>query len=172
LLTLSRADAGQVRLAQEPVDLLSLARDVAAHLEDLAQEKGQSLHVEASATAGVRGDRVVLRQALINVVDNAIKYSPQGLPIHIRVDRNGERSWISVTDQGPGIAPEHRDRVFERFYCVDKSRSRELGGTGLGLSLARWAIEAHRGHIELESSVGGGSTFRLVLPSALSPAAG
>jgi len=172
LLTLSRADAGQLRLAQEPVDLVALARDVAGYLEDLAQEKGQRLEVEAAERVGVRGDWLVLRQAVVNVVDNAIKYSPDGASIRIRVGRDGERSWIAVVDQGPGIGPEHRDRVFERFYRVDKARSRELGGTGLSLSLAQWAVEAHGGCIELESEVGRGSTFRLGLPSDLSPQAG
>lgn len=172
LLTLSRADAGQLRLAQEPVDLVALARDVAAYLEDLAQEKGQRIEVEAAGTVGVRGDWLVLRQAVVNVVDNAIKYSPHGASIRIRVGRDGGRSWIAVVDQGPGIGPQHRDRVFERFYRVDKARSRELGGTGLGLSLAQWAVEAHGGRIELESEVGRGSTFRLGLPSDSSPQAG
>jgi heavy metal sensor kinase len=164
LLTLSRADAGQLRLADEPVDLVALARDVAGYLEDLAQEKAQRVELETAGTVQVRGDWLVLRQAAINVVDNAIKYSPPAASIRIRVDRDGDRSCIEVIDQGPGIAPEHRQRVFERFYRVDKARSRELGGTGLGLALAQWAVEAHGGRIELESSLGHGSTFRLVLP--------
>ena len=172
LLTLSRADAGQLRLAEEHVDLVALARDVAAYLEDLAQEKKQRIEVEAVDSVGARGDWMVLRQAVVNVVDNAIKYSPDGASIRIRVGKDEERSWIAVVDQGPGIGPEHRDRVFERFYRVDKARSRERGGTGLGLALAQWAIEAHRGRIELESELGRGSMFRLVLPSDPSPAAG
>jgi heavy metal sensor kinase len=165
LLTLSRADAGQLRLAKEPVDLVALARDVASYLEDLAQEKGQSVEVEAAGgTVEVQGDWLVLRQAVVNVVDNAIKYSPERTSIRIGVGQDGERSWICVVDQGPGIEPEHRDRVFERFYRVDKARSREGGGTGLGLSLAQWAVAAHGGRIELESEVGRGSMFRLLLP--------
>lgn len=172
LLTLSRADAGQLRLAQERVDLLGLARDVAAHLADLAEEKEQRLQVEGSEGTGTRGDWVVLRQAVVNIVDNAIKYSPAGVPIHVRVGGDAERSWIAVSDGGPGIAPEHRDRIFERFYRVDKGRSRDLGGTGLGLSLAQWAVEAHGGRIELESEVERGSTFRLVLPAYGAPPVG
>lgn len=172
LLTLSRADAGQLRLAQEPVDLFGLARDVATYLADLADEKHQPLQVEGTGSVGTRGDWLVLRQAVVNVVDNAIKYSPDGMPIHLRVGGDAEASWIEISDSGPGIAPEHRDRIFERFYRVDKARARELGGTGLGLSLARWAIEAHGGRIVLESEVGRGSTFRLVLPASELPAAG
>ena len=165
LLTLSRADAGQLRLGQERIELLSLARDVVAHLEDLAEEKEQPIQVEGSEVS-TQGDWLVLRQAVVNVVDNAIKYSPSGVPIHIRVGGDSERSWIAVSDGGPGIAPEHRERIFERFYRVDKARSRDLGGTGLGLSLAQWAVEAHGGRIEVESEVERGSTFRLVLPAA------
>lgn len=172
LLMLSRADAGQVRLAQEPIDLGALARDVAVYLEDLADEKEQRIEIEAAGAAAVRGDWLVLRQAVVNVVDNAIKYSARGAAIRIGVGQDVARSWIAVIDHGPGIAAEHRERVFERFYRVDKARSRELGGTGLGLSLARWAVEAHGGRIELESEVGRGSTFRLVLPSASTPPAG
>jgi heavy metal sensor kinase len=172
LLTLSRADAGQLRLAQEPVDLVALARDVASYLEDLAQEKGQRVEVEAAGAVEIRGDWLVLRQAVVNVVDNAIKYSPDHTAIRIAVGRDGERSWIAVVDQGPGIEPEHRGRVFERFYRVDKARSREGGGTGLGLSLAQWAVAAHGGSIELESEVTRGSTFRIVLPKDTPPQAG
>jgi signal transduction histidine kinase len=172
LLMLSRADAGQLRMAQEPVDLVALAQDVAVYLADLAQEKEQRIDVEAAGTVAVRGDWLVLRQAVINVVDNAIKYSAHGASIRIRAGRDEEWSSIAVIDQGPGIAAEHRDRIFERFYRVDRARSREMGGTGLGLSLARWAIEAHGGRIELASDVGRGSTFKLVLPSDPSPPAG
>ena len=88
----------------------------------------------------------------------------------VRTGAGDDEAWAEVADQGPGIAPEHQVRVFERFYRVDKSRSREMGGTGLGLALVKWAAEAHNGRVELESAEGRGSTFRLVLPaSAYSP---
>jgi heavy metal sensor kinase len=169
LLTLSRADAGQAHLAREPLELAALARDVAECLNDLADEKGQRLEVEATAPAEIQGDRLVLRQAVVNVVDNAIKYSARDVAIRIRVGRSQDRCWIEVEDRGPGIAAEHRERVFERFYRVDRARSRELGGTGLGLALARWAVEGHRGRIELDSEPGRGSVFRIVLPAAAGP---
>jgi heavy metal sensor kinase len=164
LLALSRADAGHVRLAREVVELAELARSSVQHLDDLAEEKRQALSVQAAETAEVLGDRLVLRQALINILDNAIKHSPEGTPIQVEVGRNGDRGWIAVSDRGPGVAPEDRERIFERFYRVDKARSREQGGAGLGLSLAKWGVESHDGQILLDSELGRGSTFRIVLP--------
>lgn len=165
LLALSRADAGQVRLAREPVDLAALARNAVQHLEDLSNDKEQRVRVDAPGPAQVLGDWPVLRQAVINVLDNAIKYSPSGTAIDVAV-RSGEAlAWIEVSDHGPGIAPEDRDRIFERFYRVDKARSREQGGSGLGLALAKWGVEAHAGRIELRSEIGRGSAFRIVLPA-------
>ena len=165
LLALSRADAGQVRLAREPVDLAGLAQNVVLHLTDLAEDKGQKLDVEGPGAVEVLGDWLVLRLALVNVLDNAIKYSPEGAPIRVRIGGDGESAWVSVSDQGPGIAAEDRDRIFERFYRVDKARSRGQGGAGLGLSLAKWGVECHHGRIELVSELGQGSTFRIVLPA-------
>jgi heavy metal sensor kinase len=170
LLALSRADAGQVHLAHEPLDLAALARDAAQHLEDLADDRGQQVSVEAPATPiQALGDRPVLRQAVINILDNAIKYSPSGTAIGVTVGADASSAWIAVSDEGPGISPEDRERVFERFYRVDKARSREQGGTGLGLSLAKWGVESHGGRIELTSELGRGSTFRVVLPLASAP---
>jgi heavy metal sensor kinase len=169
LLTLSRADVGQVRLACDPVDLAALAGDVAHYLTDLADEKQQTLHFDAPAPVIVSGDRLVLRQALVNIVDNAIKYSANGTSIDVRAGGDGQHGWIEVADQGPGIGEADRQRVFERFYRVDKARSREEGGTGLGLSLAQWAIEANGGRIDLESALGRGSVFRLLVPRGVAP---
>jgi len=165
LLALSRADAGQVPLAREPVDLASLARNAVQHLDDLSDEKDQRVTLEAGTPVEVLGDWPVLRQAVINVLDNAIKYSPPGTSVRVAVGANEDRAWIVVSDEGPGIAAEDRERIFERFYRVDKARSREEGGTGLGLSLAKWGVESHQGRIELDSEVGRGSTFRIVLPA-------
>src|SRR5215813_3682917 len=166
LLTLSRADGGNVPLKRETVDLAELARDVALHLGVLAEEKHQSLRVEASGPVATSVDRLVVRQALINLVDNAIKYSPEGGRVRIVVRNGGPGPTIEVVDSGPGVPPEHRDRVFDRFYRIDKARSRDLGGAGLGLSIARWAVEAHGGRIDLESAEGRGATFRITLTRA------
>ncbi len=100
----------------------------------------------------------------MNLIDNAVKYTPEGGKIKVRVLAKERSAAIEVADTGPGIPKEHQERVFDRFYRVDNARSRELGGAGLGLSIARWAVEAHGGRIELESEVGKSCTFRIVLP--------
>lgn len=165
LLTLSRADAGQVKLRPERTDLVALARDITQHVGVLAEEKRQSLSVEAAAPVYATVDRLVLRQAVINLVDNAIKYSSEGECVRVIVQDQPAGPTLEVIDTGPGIGVEHRDRIFDRFYRVDRARSREMGGTGLGLAIARWAVEAHGGHIELESREGKGSSFRIILPA-------
>ena len=164
LLSLSRADADEVPLHREGIDLLALAREVTAHLGVLAEEKEQTLAVEGSEPVLVEADRLVLRQALVNVVDNAIKYSPRGSPVRVVVTGDATTGRVDVVDEGPGIPPAHLERIFERFYRIDKGRSREQGGAGLGLSLAHWAVTAHGGRIDVESKEGEGSTFRISLP--------
>ena len=167
LLTLARADGThQVPLQRERVDLTELAREVAEYLEALAEEKGQTISVEATGQLFVNADRAILRQAVVNLVDNGTKYGAEGSTIRIRVEQAPGQTILEVIDTGPGIAAEHREHVFERFYRVDVSRSRELGGTGLGLAIARWAVEIHGGRIELETEPGQGSVFRIVLPRA------
>ena len=125
--------------------------------------------MEASDQLFVDADRAVLRQAIVNLVDNGTKYAPAGSTIRVRVEQAPAQTILEVIDTGPGIAEEHREQVFERFYRVDASRSRELGGTGLGLAIARWAVQAHGGHIELETEPGQGSVFRIVLPATTKP---
>ncbi|MCA1562691.1 MAG: HAMP domain-containing protein [Acidobacteria bacterium] len=150
------------------VPLLALAREVTGHLSVLAEERAQTIDVEGEASIEARADPMLIREALINLVDNAIKYSPRGARVHVRVFSDGrEEAALEVTDTGPGIDPEHHARIFERFYRVDQGRSRDQGGSGLGLAIARWAVAANGGRIELESEVGRGSTFRIVLASAL-----
>ena len=95
-------------------------------------------------------DRLVLRDAIANVVDNAIKYGPSRSTIDVRVDADGDQATLTVTDEGPGIPAEHRERIFDRFYRIDEGRSRDSGGTGLGLAIAKWAVEANGGRISLE----------------------
>jgi heavy metal sensor kinase len=169
LLTLSRAEGGHIALRREPVVLLDLTREVASHVGVLAEDKRQEIVLTSTshdglAPAPVNIDRTVVREALINLLDNAIKYSPEGARIAIRVGNVNRRASVEITDEGPGIAPEHRERIFERFYRIDKARSRELGGAGLGLAIAKWAIDVHGGSIEVESREGVGSTFRVLLP--------
>jgi heavy metal sensor kinase len=164
LLTLARAEAGEARLRREPLDLAALAREVVDDLGVLAEERGQTIETHADGAVIVTADRMWLRQALLNLVDNAVKYSPAGGHILVAVGGDAASAFVLVRDDGPGIAPEHRERIFERFYRIDKSRSREVGGTGLGLALVKWVADAHGGRVELDSREGHGSAFRLVLP--------
>ena len=164
LLTMSRADAGKVQLHRTETALLELARESASLLEVLAEEKEQLLSVEGDETVTVRADRTILRQALVNLIDNAVKYSPTKSKILIRVTDTQREALVEVEDSGPGIPSEHRSRIFERFYRVDRARSRAEGGTGLGLSIAQWAVTAHEGTIEVQCDPGRGSIFRIRLP--------
>ena len=165
LLRLSHGDAGTVRLSREPVDLGQLARDVVSSLGILAEERNQKLTIDAADGVSVAADRLVLREAITNVVDNAIKYSPSASAIAIRVRADGERAILEVVDEGPGIAAEHRQRIFDRFFRLDEGRSRDSGGTGLGLAIAKWAVDVNGGQISVEGGAAGGSVFRIVLPS-------
>lgn len=164
LLTMSRADAGRVQLHLAETGMLDLAKESASLLEVLAEEKEQTLRVEGDENVTVMADRTILRQALVNLIDNAVKYSPIKGEIRVRVMNSGQDALIEVQDNGPGILPEHRDRIFERFYRVDKARTRAEGGSGLGLSIAQWAVTVHKGSIAVQSSPGAGSTFRVRLP--------
>ena len=129
----------------------------------MAEEKSQQLEIVAGQLT-VRADRELLRLALLNLVHNAIRYSAEGLVISLRLQRRDANAVVEVVDQGPGIAPEHQQKVFERFYRIDQARSRASGGAGLGLAIARWAIERQGGQVELESELGRGSLFRIVMP--------
>jgi signal transduction histidine kinase len=165
LLTLSRAEMGQGTFARDVVNLAELAEDVVGHLGVLAEEKGQSLSVDATGAATAIADRVVLRQALINLVDNAIKFTPAGGTVSIRVSGADGTATLDVSDTGPGIADEARERVFDRFYRGDEDAA---AGTGLGLSIAKSAVEANGGQLTVARSGPQGTTFRITLarPSA------
>lgn len=163
LLTISRADSGQIRLERTTVALMPLVQEASSLLDVLAEERGQSVSIDGDDSIHVEADGVILRQVVINLLDNAIKYSPQGGHISVRVVRSNPGSaCVEVGDCGPGIPPEHRDKVFDRFYRVDEARSREAGGAGLGLALAKWGAEAHGGRLELDSTRTG-CIFRLFL---------
>ena len=168
LLTISRAEAGQVPLQSAEFSLMELARESTALLEVLADEKSQNLQLQGDDGAIVRGDRMILRQAAVNVLHNAIKFSPVGSSISMRVWKQNGECCLSISDSGPGIAEEHWNKVFNRFYRVDRSRSGDAGGTGLGLAIALWATELHGGRISLKSVRGSGTTFQIELPTAAS----
>jgi|TARA_B100002003_G_scaffold125332_1_gene115654 heavy metal sensor kinase len=163
LLTVSRADTGDVKLALESVDLGNLADEVANHLGVLAEEKDQSVAVEHVARPSCRGDQITLRQAVINLVDNAIRHTPVGGQIRLRVAESPTSAILEVSDTGPGIPERDQTRLFDRLYRG--SRDGEPGGSGLGLSIAKWAVEANHGRLSYEQVNGGGSTFRITLPA-------
>src|SRR5205823_6512151 len=169
LLRLSRGDAGTVRLARNPVDLAQLTRDAVASLGILAEERDQRLTIDAADGTSVIADRLVLREAITNVVDNAIKYGPRGSSIRIRVTVDGKEAHLTVADEGPGIAAENRARIFDRFFRLDEARSRDQGGAGLGLAIAKWAVEASGGRSSGEGGAGGESVRRLTLPVSTTP---
>jgi heavy metal sensor kinase len=161
LLTLSRAETRQARLTAEDLDVGELASEVAGHLEVLAEEQSQAISVERSGTPHAFADRFVVRQALINLVDNAIKFTPAGGSIRIRVAEAVDHVVIDVIDSGPGVDAAARDHIFDRFYRAADSGT---PGAGLGLSIAKGAVEAAGGRLTLAASGPGGSTFRITLP--------
>jgi heavy metal sensor kinase len=162
LLTLSRAETGQATLSREVIDLSALADNVVAHLSVLAEEKGQQLVVERDAAPSALADLHVLRQALINLVDNAIKFTPVGGRVRVRVSATADEAVCDVVDSGPGVPPDARDHIFDRFYRFGDAASPR--GTGLGLSIARGAVEANGGRLTLAASSAAGSTFRIAMP--------
>jgi len=165
LLTLSRADAGSVQLQRAELLLLTVANEAASLVEVLAEEKRQHIAIDGDLEVRISADRLILRQAIVNLLDNAIKYSPPNSQITVHVARTPDnRAALDITDSGPGIPKEHQPYVFDRFYRVDKARTREWGGAGLGLSIARWAVEANEGDLALKSDEGQGATFRISLP--------
>jgi len=166
LLTLARADRGQEALAREPVALADLVADTLAALAPLAEERGIVLAADALAPCVILGDQTRLTQLLINLVDNAVKYTPAGGQVTVQLARDAATALLAVTDTGIGIAPEHLPRLFERFYRADTARSRGAGGAGLGLAIADWIARAHGGQIAVASAVGSGSTFSVRLPLA------
>ncbi|GAA5072982.1 two-component system OmpR family sensor kinase [Thermocatellispora tengchongensis] len=165
LLLLARLDR-QRPLAADPVDLLALAADAVQSARMLAPDREITLGVDGAALI-VPGDEVRLRQVIGNLMTNALTHTPDGTPIAVRVGAAGERAYLEVADEGPGLAPEQAERVFERFYRADSARSREgkaEGGTGLGLAIVAALVEAHGGTVALTSAPGEGACFRVELP--------
>lgn len=165
LLILSRADAGNIGTQRESVNLAELARDTVDFLNVLAEEKNQTIQISILSEAIAKVDRASVRQAITNLLDNAIKFSPSesGIRITVGITANNE-ACVEIADSGIGIPENDLPHIFDRFYRVDKGRSREAGGAGLGLSIAKWAVENNGGRIEVESILNQGSVFRMVFP--------
>jgi two-component system phosphate regulon sensor histidine kinase PhoR len=167
LLTLSRLESLEGSPPHEPVDLDALVRRVVDFMSSAAEEKQVRLALaEPAASLEIPGDAEGLERLVVNLLDNAIKYNRPGGEVAVRLAQGAGEALLEVSDTGIGIPQEALPRIFERFYRVDKGRSREEGGTGLGLAIVKHVAQAHGGQIEVESRVGKGSTFRARLPGA------
>jgi heavy metal sensor kinase len=175
LFTLTRADAGQYPLSPREFYLDELVADCAHATRSLALAKHITLTCEVPEELLIRADEALLRRMIVNLLDNAIKYTPEGGRVQVFCERAGAEYTVSVADSGPGIPPESQPRVFERFFRVDKARTRserDGGGAGLGLAIARWIADAHHGRLILARSDASGSVFTAYLPAPVSvPAA-
>jgi heavy metal sensor kinase len=164
LLTISRLDAGEANLDRARLDLGDLTNSTAHEMNVLAQEKALSLRSSAVGTVYIEGDRTRLQQVVANLIDNAIKYTQEGGTVEVKVQREAGKAILEVSDNGVGIPTTAIPHVFERFYRVDKARSRASGGAGLGLSIVKAICTAHGGEISVCSEEGRGSRFRVELP--------
>ena len=172
LLDLSRIESGGTIQLADGLDLGRLAADAAERLRLFAERQGVDLQVEAARDLpSVRGDAMRLGQVVVNLVHNAVKFSPDGGVVAVRTESWGDDVVVSVQDHGVGVPRVAQDRIFERFYKADRTRQRPEpgGGTGLGLAIARHVVEQHGGRIWVESEEGVGSTFRFALPIADAP---
>jgi two-component system phosphate regulon sensor histidine kinase PhoR len=172
LLKLSLIEAGRMELEKRAVVVSDLVQACVETVRLKAERKGVALSAESAGDLPpLLADASRLREALLNLVDNAVQYTPSGGRVSLKAARVGDSLVIAVSDTGIGIPRAEQGKIFERFYRVDDARSREAGGTGLGLSITRHLVEAHGGRVELQSEVGRGSTFLLILPMVLDPVA-
>jgi heavy metal sensor kinase len=169
LLAISRLDAGEAQMERVNFDLAELAATTTEQMRLLADDKNISLVCETNAAVEVEGDRARLKQVVVNLLDNAIKYTHEGGEAQVSVRNENAHALLVVTDTGIGIPPGALPHLFERFYRVDKARSRQMGGAGLGLAIVKSIVTAHGGQIRVESDEGHGSRFCVVLPLAGEP---
>jgi heavy metal sensor kinase len=169
LFAISRLDAGEAQAEWVRFDLAQLAASTADQMYLLAEDKRIELTCAATQGVWVTGDRARLKQVVVNLLDNAIKYTTEGGAVTVSVSAIDSKAVLEVADNGVGIPPEALPRIFDRFFRVDKARSRELGGAGLGLSIVKSICAAHHGRVEANSAPGQGSRFRVELPLASAP---
>ncbi len=174
LLTLARADEGRFDLYREPVEMAPLAREIVETARLLAEEAGLTIEAQTIENAEVLGDLLRLRQLFLNLITNAIKYTPRGGRVEIALVRGDLSATMTVKDTGIGIAAADVPFIFERFWRADRVRSRasERGGFGLGLAICKWIVQAHSGRLEVQSRLGRGTTFVVTLPLAGAPGSG
>jgi signal transduction histidine kinase len=165
MLLLARMDAGQLRLEKEALDLAKLAEEAVRRMQPLAHQARVTLVCQSEEPAQAQADRALLQQVTLILLDNAIKYTPSDGSVSVSTFKDHERACLRVSDSGMGIAPAELARLGTRFYRVDKARSRETGGSGLGLSIARGILSAHGGELLLTSKPGKGTTATILLPS-------
>jgi len=164
LLLLAQLDALRP-LEQHPVDLLALATDAVSDAQSIAPERTIRVEVfDGPGTPEVLGDEARLRQILSNLVANALQHTPASAGVTVRVGTDADNAVLEVCDEGPGMRPEDAERIFERFYRTDSSRTRASGGTGLGLSIVDSLVKAHGGSVNLTTALGHGCRFRVNLP--------
>lgn len=166
ILTLARAEGGQIRLNFVPVNLSDLAASLVSQLEPIADAQSITLRCEAPEPVTVHGDPGWLQRLLLNLLDNALKFTHEHGRVVVRTWRDGHTARIDVEDTGPGLSPEDASHMFERFFRADQSRSSSTPGAGLGLSLVQWIVAQHHGTISVESRLGEGTTFAVTLPLA------
>ncbi len=164
LLLLSRSDVGLIRMSRRPVDVKTLLEELARDLQPLAESHAVKLEMKSIEAAEILGDPEHLRRLFLNLIDNGIKYTPPGGSVAVSLEKNERWMILRVADTGIGIAPEDQEKIFQRFYRTAAARARGEGGAGLGLAIARAIAEVHGGKIQVESSVGRGSTFTVLLP--------
>ncbi|MCZ7585968.1 MAG: ATP-binding protein [Deltaproteobacteria bacterium] len=164
LLDLSRIESGRMVLDVKIESIAGVVRRAVEMVEKNARAKSQSINVSVAADLEARCDAKALEQVLMNLLDNAVKYTPSGTRIEIGALAAANRVRIEVRDNGPGIDPKHRSRIFERFYRVDPGRSRDMGGTGLGLAIVKHLVEAMGGEVRAEMNEPSGSIFLVLLP--------
>jgi signal transduction histidine kinase len=164
LLTLARAESGDVAIAQEPVNISNMTRSIAEQLEPVAASKDVTLASNCDPDVMLRGDASWIERVILNLADNAIKFTRPGGHVWVTVSKKRNDAILEVADDGIGIVPEAIPHIFERFYRADPSRANRADGAGLGLSLVKWAVDQHHGSIQVESTPGSGTRFAVKIP--------
>ena len=166
LFAISRLDAGEAQQEWARFDLAPLAASTTEQMSLLAEDKGVSVACDVQGHVSVEGDRARIKQVVVNLLDNAIKYTPSGGSINLHVHASDRKAIMEVADTGIGIPASALPHIFERFFRVDKARPRDAGGAGLGLAIVKSICAAHGGQVEVESTEGRGSRFKVELPLA------